>query len=432
MADQLSISLRAWRPQNKLKDSLPYLISRINEQKGSFRNITEASLKEEIRAAQAGESKAVENGDDEEATEDGQDTKAKGDELSKAREEIIKQIGAAHTASSHALDFVSLLLSKHTSKTAEATISPFVKANIPMGSLGAEIMQEPSKSEAEKTSEGLVSLGWRMQSLSRSADSLLKSASRLEQEVEREARYWQQILAVKESGWSLCRLPGEGHTLGVRFGFSEAHAEFRDRGLAALRRDPDGNIKLDRGPRWQGDKQLRVRLLQNGKPTATSKQPPAPNSEDLSLPQLLLRARNSLFDSELHHELTRECRNLIAQGVHNIGTTIRFPFNENTEIEIDFVATDPELGPPLEETKDGDPTIPSAVLTTLRILLSHAHRENLIRRSQPPGPITDTPSPRRFYSLKQSSTLPQCKKPKASSPASPTPWRAPTSPSPRK
>lgn len=128
---------------------------------------------------------------------------------------------AAHTASSHALDFVSLLLSKHAPKAAEATISPFVKHTVPMGSIGAEVMQEPHLSEAEKSTEGLVGLGWRMQSLTRSADSLLKSASRLEQEIERETTHWQQVLAIKENGWSLRRLPGEANTLGVRFGFGE-------------------------------------------------------------------------------------------------------------------------------------------------------------------------------------------------------------------
>jgi mediator of RNA polymerase II transcription subunit 17 len=52
-------------------------------------------------------------------------------------------------------------------------------------------------------------------------DSILASASRLEKEIELETRYWQQVLAVSENGWSVCRLPNEKHTLGVRFGFSE-------------------------------------------------------------------------------------------------------------------------------------------------------------------------------------------------------------------
>ncbi|KAL8717758.1 MAG: hypothetical protein Q9225_005027 [Loekoesia sp. 1 TL-2023] len=372
MADQLSISLRAWPQQDKTKESLPYLIARINDQKGSFRNVTEASLEEEIRAAEAGEASKVETAEDKELIEDGQDAKMKGDELSKAREEIIKQISAAHTASSHALDFVSLLLSKHAPKAAEATISPFVKHTVPMGSIGAEIMQEPNRSEAEKTTEEMVGLGWRMQSLTRSADSLLRSASRLEQEIGRETTHWQQVLAVKET-----------------------HAEFRDRGLAALRRNQDGSIRLDRGPRWQGDKKLRVRLLQKGKLLGTNEQSTVPNDDDLPLPQLLVRARNSLFDEELYHEMNRESRNLMNQEVCCIGDAIRFPFNNDSHVEVDLVAIDEEQG----ALQDGDSFISETIAMTLRILLSYAHRENLNRRSQPPAPIAETSPPQRFCSL---------------------------------
>lgn len=92
-----------------------------------------------------------------------------------------------------------------------------------MGCIGAEIFQTPERSEAEINKMQTVSLGWKMQSLKSTADSLLRSATRLEQEIGRETRYWEQILAVKEHGWSLCRLPREKHTLGVRFGFAEGH-----------------------------------------------------------------------------------------------------------------------------------------------------------------------------------------------------------------
>lgn len=92
MADPLSISLRAWPLQDKSKESVSYLISRINAQKGSFRNVTEAGLEEEIHLAEIGEVSTVEDGEDKQTIEDGQDTQAKGDELFKAREEIMKQI----------------------------------------------------------------------------------------------------------------------------------------------------------------------------------------------------------------------------------------------------------------------------------------------------------------------------------------------------
>lgn len=90
MADQLALSLRAWPPDDKTTESLPYLIARINEQRGSFRNITEASLEEEIRAAKAGEEEDPPADND--AFQDSQDDKTKGEELAVAREDIIKRV----------------------------------------------------------------------------------------------------------------------------------------------------------------------------------------------------------------------------------------------------------------------------------------------------------------------------------------------------
>lgn len=116
---------------------------------------------------------------------------------------------------------MSLLLTSHTPKVAEATVSPYVNQTIPFGSLGAEIMQATKEVESEETSHDLVGLGWRLRSLTRSADSLLSSATRLEKEMERESTYWQQVLQVKEAGWPVSRLPGDRQTLGVRFGFAE-------------------------------------------------------------------------------------------------------------------------------------------------------------------------------------------------------------------
>ena len=64
-------------------------------------------------------------------------------------------------------------------------------------------------------------MGWKLQSLNSTADSLLRSATRLEQEIEQETTHWKQVLEIQEKGWSISRLPNEKHTLGVRFGFAE-------------------------------------------------------------------------------------------------------------------------------------------------------------------------------------------------------------------
>ena len=92
-----------------------------------------------------------------------------------------------------------------------------------MGSLGAEVVQSPQQSETDKRHDELVSSGWKLRSLSSTADTLLASASRLAEEIERETIYWAQVLAIKEQGWSLSRLPRENHTLCVRYGFAEGN-----------------------------------------------------------------------------------------------------------------------------------------------------------------------------------------------------------------
>jgi len=127
----------------------------------------------------------------------------------------------AHNESAQALDFISLLLSQHAPHQAQQTLNPFIKNALPLGILGTDTVQVPQKTDAQKHADSMVALGWKLQSLDSAADALLKSATRLEREMERESNHWEKILAVKEQGWSVCRLPREKHTLGVKYGFSE-------------------------------------------------------------------------------------------------------------------------------------------------------------------------------------------------------------------
>ena len=92
MPDQLSIFLQAFPTVDKDKESLKYLIARINQQKGSFRNVTEQSLEEEIQAEEAGKTE-TDDQDVLETVEEVEDAKTKQEEVIKAREDIIKQIG---------------------------------------------------------------------------------------------------------------------------------------------------------------------------------------------------------------------------------------------------------------------------------------------------------------------------------------------------
>ncbi|KAI9782595.1 MAG: RNA polymerase II mediator complex subunit [Geoglossum umbratile] len=389
--DTLSLSLRAWPEYNTNASSLSSIIPRISQQRGHIRNITEEGLLEEIKAAESGDD-AVEVGESQEGDAGVDQSKSRMDEILRARQEMLKQIEAASLEAYRALDFISLLLSKETPRTAEISLSQNIQQLVPLGSLGADKIPAPQLSPEEQRDQALISRGWKLQGLENTAEYLLRSADRLEKEVESESRYWAQILAVRDKSWSVCRLPRERHTLGVRFGFGEAAAGFRERGLAALRRGEDGNITLDQGIASSRIKTVRVRIRRSKAITGASAIPDQPKPEDsTSIENLILQARNSVYEEELFYELSREARQLANQGVRTIDDTIVLSIGETTQILIDLIpideaaSTDSEQLLPPSDTSDGD--IAQGIALALRILLSYAHRVNLKRRSQLPPPI---------------------------------------------
>lgn len=134
----------------------------------------------------------------------------------------------AHMEAIFALDFVSLLLSKHTPRSAETSISPHLKQMVPLGSLDVDVIKTPEKPASTQRDVSTVARGWKLDSFNAAASKLLKAASRLENEVAAETKYWNQVLAVKERGWKVCRLPRERQALGVQYGFLEGRfLEFR-------------------------------------------------------------------------------------------------------------------------------------------------------------------------------------------------------------
>ncbi len=116
---------------------------------------------------------------------------------------------------------MSLLLSANLPAQASTTLSPFLKYAVPLGSIGVAHVQPPPRTDPRQQDDRGVAAGWKLQSLTDAADAILRSATRLEDEVRKEARYWEQVLAVQDQGWSVCRMPRERRTLAVRYGLLE-------------------------------------------------------------------------------------------------------------------------------------------------------------------------------------------------------------------
>ncbi|KAG4411407.1 hypothetical protein IFR04_015465, partial [Cadophora malorum] len=368
------ISLRSW-PSANSHDALPSIIQRINLERGGFQNITEESLREEIAR------EALSNGDNGESSSEDEEEPDKAKELNTAREELIGEIEQAHQASMLALDFISLLLSKDSPIQAGLSLSPDLQQLVGVKTLGADKLAGSRTTEAQKQDHRNVAKGWKAQHLNKTVDSILASATRLEKEIEHETKYWEQVLAVSEKGWAICRLPNQKHILGVRFGFSESSPAFKSRSLAALNRKSDGTISLDQGLADAEPKTLRVRIEADGVYTGSSTLPKAA-PPDSPIEALILQARNTIFSEELWQELNRESR--ILEPVKSKDSTLTYQLSDTKTMVLDLVPLEEE---PVHSTGPDD-AIAEGIFLALNILLSSAHRQAHRRRTQPPPPIT--------------------------------------------
>ncbi|KAG9941541.1 hypothetical protein KCU85_g9572, partial [Aureobasidium melanogenum] len=376
-------------------DSLLSILGRIHDERGHFRHITEQGLQAEIAANDNDEESSETDDDEDGADPDGLEEKDRREQLWTARAEMRQHVDSARNEVLIALDFVSLLISKEAPKQADLTMSPHLKQFIKPGTLAMDMWQNvPPNKEQEKVDD-TIARGWRLQSLQSSADSLLGAATRLENDVRRETHYWEQVLSVSDKGWSISRLPREKHNLGVRFGFLEALGEFRDRGLAALRSDEDGNVLLDKGI-GNNSKVLRVRIQKGDHIVGVSRMPDVSNDSETTLEARIRHARDSLYEEELFHEIIRESRSLASYGVDMRESTVRLPTrlsstassstSDAQEVLIDLLpltAIDMK-----SHEKQPEDAWAQAIALALRLFLSYTHRERLTRRSDLPPPMS--------------------------------------------
>lgn len=340
---------------------------------------------------------------------------------------LLRSPSQAQNEALTALDFISLLVSKDAPTMAATSMSPLLKQLVPSGTLGFNKVQLPPPVKAQEEHNKTVCVGWNFKSVETAADALLNSAARLGEEMEREARYWEQVLSISEQQWPLCRMPKEKHTIGVRFGFSEgmpiaaifvqqglhtkpASPYFHSRGLAALRPDANGYIILDQGLSKK-PKSLRIRINDAGLITSTSGASAHKGYSQAGhegIEALICQARDSLLDEELFHELLRELRGeLLNYGVNLEDHVIRIPIETHNRgvdaqpqrtILIDLIDREehqtqtrsidegPNTTLNIEESHVGAADI---IPLALRIFLTHAYRLRFRTRSDPPPPVSE-------------------------------------------
>lgn len=231
-----------------------------------------------------------------------------------------------------------------------------------------------------------------MEAFGSCADHLLNASGRFRNDANAETRYWEVLMSLKAQGWAVSRIPRMKDVWAVHFGSSESRPIFRDRGRAKIKRTMDGAIQLDFGELPLSSKSLKVEILDtNGRSLSTSQLRKVPVSSSANeIQSRVLQARNSLFEEELFLEMAREATILASYNVVARPGTIIYPLGPKHKACISLVNLDDleATGDDLSTSELEEDLNAGRIALILRLLLSHAHRQNLKRRSQPPPPMT--------------------------------------------
>ncbi|KAG6006443.1 hypothetical protein E4U21_007061 [Claviceps maximensis] len=406
-ADGPPLSLRPFPVADTAPKNLADFISRVNTQPGGFRALTEDKLRDDIRSR---ETPAAPDSDPEDA--DMSDAGTEEDQVSKdpslARNEVLKNIEIASNTAMLTLDSLSLLLSKQSPTQAGLTLSQQLRDLVGIGTLGADRLDEPTTKPNKIPDEEEVAVGLTLMQINQARDAADQAGKFLQKEVEAENKYWQDVVAVKQAGWAICRVPNARHTLGVKFGFSEAAAEFKNNGLAPMNRGYGGTIELDLGRLGGVSEGLVVTYEKNGKVVGRSI-PRQSSIDGASLESRVLEARNTIFSQELWHELVREARTLAAYDVKLEGSRLAYQLDESSRIILELVALEscPAVDEPLPPGNDDNDNnyynnMAETISLALHILLSYAHRYNELMRTRPLPPHVSRTRGQQVYTLLRS------------------------------
>lgn len=273
-------------------------------------------------------------------------------------------------------------------------MSPTLQKEVPLGSLEARIMKYAPPTVSESRSTELIARTYKMQGFTKAADRILGAASRLEEEATKEKQYWDQIIAIKKS-FPISKVPRDPRSHGIHFGFRDAAPSFRNRGFAALSRSADGSLQLHQGALPSIPVTVQVSIIRDGTSCGASSIPQS-KSNEVAIDEQVLQARNTLYEEELFHELGREARLLANRGAHVSSKQMMIPLDERTQLQIDLVNLKNNKS---NDACGSDQQLADGVAISLRILLLHAHEQNLQRRSQPPPLMTLRPKPVPEYAL---------------------------------
>ncbi|KAK0737529.1 subunit 17 of mediator complex-domain-containing protein [Apiosordaria backusii] len=370
--------------------------ARVRSQPGGIRSMVTARRSKAAAAGHNDSQNDVEMADANETEEPAQteaEESAETQDINIVRAELLQQTQAALATSNWALDFLSLLVSRETPTQATSTLSPETRATVGLGTLGATMLAAPTAlAQSRETENRMIAIGQRYLSLEKCISMAQSAQTRLDNQIQAEEKYWSEVSAVKEAGFKVARMSQEPQTMCVSFGFLNAAPEFKDSGIAPLRRADDGSVKLELGTRGGGSQRIRVNIVDDGKVVGQSSLP-RPLPENATLVDRVKDARDTIFAQELWHEINREARTLGGRNVRMSRSSVTYAVNTTRIISIQLVS----LGGELADSSHPGPKdhFAESLSLALSLQLCHAHKLNERRRADRHAAQTSPP----VYSL---------------------------------
>ena len=236
----------------------------------------------------------------------------------------------------------------------------------------------------------------RAQSFTSAAATLASASDHLKTEAQHQTKYWEQLASLRSSSWPVSRMPNDTKALVVHYGSAESGPQYRNRGVAALLQDENGDLTFPGRAQSQKPNILSVTVHRHGRITgrfAIKEVKPATSSK---LEDDLLQAREALFQEELFNEASKEARLLSNMGVKTRSSSIEVLVSGQCSVAVSYTKQT------FEQTQESqaDNEFAKFVGSALRLMLSAEHQQKHAQRAEhKPPPISQNPQPAPEYAV---------------------------------
>ncbi|QLQ78602.1 hypothetical protein HG537_0A08490 [Torulaspora globosa] len=320
-----------------------------------------------------------------------------------ARKEMVEHVNLALNESSLALEFLSLLLSSVRESAGTASMSPFLKKTVPVGSLNSDKLPLAHQTREEIVSSEIISRGWKLRSLNESRSLLKEKYSSLTKIIEKEHQYWTKIskhISNKDVLFKMRDRVNGMRLLGIKYGYEDSGSKYKhDRGIAVLKSNPELNIlelvpsnTTEASEVNHNERFVRVRIftkiaseddyILTGESSINKLFSSHNNLNGLEdIENQINKLKAFAFEQELMYQLKKESSRLISYGVtieSENKIVMELP-NEKFEIELVSLDDDSVVNHDQDAPKVNDRRA-TLMVTTLRLLLVVMFKKNLRQR----------------------------------------------------